>query len=386
MRISEIKTFIVGTTWRNWVFVSVETDEGLSGVGEATLEGKEKTVETAIHELKRRHIIGSDPFNIEDLWQRMYRNEYWRGGAVIMTAISAVEMACWDIVGKAVGQPVYRLLGGLCRDRVKAYANGWYIGARTPENFTRQARLVVEKGYQALKFDPFGFADRQISKKEKAKSIEIVAAVREGVGDDVEIFIEGHGRFDPATAIEIARSLEEFSPGWFEEPVPPENADALAKVAAQIRIPVAAGERLFTRWGVRDVLEKQAVAVLQPDLVHAGGILETKRIAGIADVYYVPIAPHNPMGPVATAATVQLDACTTNFLIQESFDEFDAPWRNQVAIGAPLIEGGYYVVPDRPGWGVELKEDAISEHPYLPDAFFNMWAEGWQDSFMPHHQ
>ena len=261
---------------------------------------------------KNRHIIGSDPFNIEDLWLRMYRDDFWRGGPVANTALSAVEIACWDIVGKALGVPVYRLLGGQCHERLKAYANGWYTGERTPEDFARRAKGVVAKGYRALKVDPFGAGTYEMEADEKRHSIALVEAIRDAVGPDVEIFIEMHGRFSPATAIEIARELEPFKPGWVEEPVPPEDLDALERAARDINIPVATGERIFTRYEYARFFKNNVVDIIQPDIIHAGGIMELKKIAAMADAHYVMVAPHCSNGPACTAASVHFDFCTTN--------------------------------------------------------------------------
>lgn len=380
MRITDIETFLVGTGWRNWLFVKVSTDEGITGVGEASVGGQEKAVEAVIHELKRRHVVGSSPFNIEDMWMRMYRSE-WYGGSVLLSAMAGIEIACWDIVGKALGQPVYNLLGGRCRDKLRTYANGWYTGTRTPENFARLAKKVTEKGYQGLKFDPFGSAGREMSRSEKIRSIDLVAAVRDAVGPDVEIFIEVHGRFSPKTAIEVARELEPYRPGWFEEPIPPDNDEAMALVARSVNIPIATGERLYTRHNCRRLFELQAASIIQTDILHTGGILETKKIAAMADAYHMTMAPHNAMGPVSTAAAVQLDACITNFYIQECFDDFDVPWRNQVVKGVPEVKNGFITIPDKPGLGIELDEEAIKEHPYIEDAFFDMWGDGWENEF-----
>ncbi|MGH8210563.1 MAG: galactonate dehydratase [Steroidobacteraceae bacterium] len=380
MKITNVETFLVGTKWRNWLFVKLSTDEGIVGVGEASLGGMEKAVESAIHEFKRRIVLGSSPFDIENMWRRVYRDE-WYGGPVHLAALSGIEIACWDVIGKALGQPVYNLLGGRCRDKLRVYANGWYVGERTPENYGRQARKVVEKGYTALKFDPFGTAGREMSREAKIKSIDLVAAVRDAVGPDVEIFIEVHGRFSPMTAIEIGRALEPYRPGWYEEPIAPDNDEAMALVARSVNIPIATGERLYTRFAYRRLFELQAASIIQPDILHTGGILETKKIAAMADTYHMTVAPHNAMGPVSTAVAVQVDACLPNFYIQECFDEFDVPWRNELVKGVPEIKNGYITIPDRPGLGIELDEEAIKAHPYVEDAFFNMWDDGWEKEF-----
>ena len=220
MKIVAVEPFVVGTSWRNLVFVRVKTDEGLEGVGECTLQNRHEGVLGFLKGAVRRHVLGSDPFNIEDLWLRMYRNDFWRGGDIALSVLSSIELACWDIVGKAVGQPVYRLLGGQCRDKVRAYANAWYTTARKPQEFARLAKGVVEKGYTAMKVDPFGPGALELSHKERDRAIDLVAAIREAVGPEIDIFIEMHGRFSAATAIEIARLLEPYHPGWIEEALP----------------------------------------------------------------------------------------------------------------------------------------------------------------------
>lgn len=381
LRITHVETFVVGTKWRNLLFLQVHTDQGLVGVGEATLEWKERAVEALIQEFDKRYLRGADPFQIESLWLRMYRDEFWRGGPVVTTAISGIEIALWDLKGKALGVPVYQLLGGPVRERVWAYANGWYVGERTPEAFAAGARGVVERGYTALKFDPFGSADREVPRQEKLRSIAIVEAVRDAVGPDVEVLIECHGRFSPATAIEFARELERFRPFWYEEPLPPENVDALARVASQVRIPIATGERIYTKYQWWEVLRRGCVDIIQPDILHCGGILEAKKIAAMADACYLAAAPHNPVGPIGTAVAVQLAACTSNHLIQESFDDFDMPWRKELVRGALSVEGGTFLVPDRPGIGVELNLEAIREHPPVEGAFLPMWETEWEKRF-----
>jgi len=378
MKITQVKPFVLGTSWRNLIFLKVYTDEGLTGIGEATIQNREEGVLGYLEGAQRRHVIGSDPFDIEDLWLRMYRNDFWRGGVIANTVISAIEIACWDIVGKALGQPVYKLLGGRCREKIKAYANGWYKTERTPAQFAEAARAVVAKGYQALKVDPFGAGAYELDRAEKIRSVALVEAIRDAVGPEVEIFIEGHGRFSAATAIGLARDLEQFNPGWFEEPIPPEDIPSLAYVRSRINIPVATGERYFTHYEFRQLFEARAADIIQPDITHAGGLLEMKKIAAMADAHYQVMAPHNSNGPVCTAASVHFAACTTNFKIQECFDDFAEPWVKQAIAGAPDVKEGYFDLPDRPGLGVELNEELIAEHPYQP-GFFNIWQDGWQE-------
>jgi galactonate dehydratase len=377
MKIVDMKVFLMGTSWRNLVFIKLYTDEGITGVGEATIQNREEGVAGYLEGAKHRHVVGSDPFNIEDLWARMYRNDFFRAGVIACTAMSAVEMACWDIVGKAVKQPVYRILGGQCHDRIKAYANGWYTVARDPKMFADRVQVVLDKGYKALKLDPFGAGGYELDGTEKKKSIAIVEAVRKAVGTDVEIFIEAHGRFSVATAVEMGKQLQEFDPGWFEEPVPPEDALSMLKVKEKVDIPIATGERLYTRHGFREVFEFRSTDIIQADVSHAGGILEMKKIAAAADCHYMSMAPHNSSGPVNTTASVHFDFGTPNMKVQECFDDFADPWVTEAVIGYPKVVDGYFLPPDRPGLGVELNEKVIAAHPYKA-GFFNLWANDWQ--------
>jgi galactonate dehydratase len=376
MRITAVEPLVLGTSWRNIVFIRVKTDEGLVGIGECTLQNREEGVLGYLQGAARRHVIGSDPFNIEDLWLRMYRNDFWRAGVMATTVMSGIEIACWDIIGKAVGQPVWRLLGGRCHEKLKAYANAWYTVERKPEEFARRVKVVLEKGYKALKVDPFGPGALEVTREEKVRSVELVAAIRDAVGPDVEIFVEMHGRFSAATAIELARLLEPYQPGWIEEPCPPEDIPSLKKVAEHVNLPVATGERYFTRYGFREVLESGAPDIIQADIIHAGGFLEMKKIAATADVRSMIMAPHNSNGPVATTASVHFDFCTTNFKVQECFDDFSETWVREAVPGCPVPRDGYFYPPEKPGLGIELNEDLFQEHPYQ-ERFFNLWNSDW---------
>jgi galactonate dehydratase len=376
MKIVNVKPFVLGTSWRNLIFVKVYTDEGLTGIGEATIQNREEGVLGFLEGAFRRHVVGSDPFDIEDRWLRMYRNDFWRGGVIANTVMSAIEIACWDIIGKTVGQPVYKLLGGKCREKIKAYANAWYTTERTPEQFAEAAKKVVAKGYKALKVDPFGSGAYELERADKIRALQLIEAIRDAVGPDVDIFIEGHGRFNQATAIELGRSLEQFNPGWFEEPIPPEDIPGLAYVRSKINIPVATGERCFTHYEYRQIFEHRAADIIQADIIHAGGILEMKKIAAMADAQYTVMAPHNSNGPVSTAASIHFDACTTNFKIQECFDDFSETWVKESVIGVPEVIDGYFSLPDKPGLGIELNEELIAEHPFRV-GHINLWADDW---------
>jgi galactonate dehydratase len=376
MKIVDVKTYVVGTVWRNLTIVRVITDDGLEGFGEVRMLNHTDALLGYFAEAVPNHVLGHDPFDIESLFQRMYRNDFARAGEIALSGIATIEMACWDIVGKALGQPVYRLLGGAVRDRIKAYANGWYTVERTPQEFHAAAKRVVEKGYRALKFDPFGAGFYELAIEERNKVIELVEAVRDAVGPDSEILLEMHGRFNPATAIELSRELERFKPSWVEEPVPPENLAALKKAAEKINIPVATGERIHTRYDFRQLFELQAADIIQPDITHFGGLLETKKLAAWADSYYVLIAPHNVGGPISTAAALHLAACTVNFKIQEHFNDFADAWVKEVAPGNPEVVDGYFALPQGPGLGITFNEEFAQAHP-RQNVFFNLYDENW---------
>jgi galactonate dehydratase len=376
MKITSVQPLVLGAAWRNLIFIKVQTDEGLTGIGECTLHNREEGVIGYIQGAVRRHVIGSDPFDIEDRWLRMYRNEFWRGGAIATTVMSGVEIACWDIIGKAVGQPVWRLLGGRCHEKIKAYANAWYTVERKPQEFAKRVKVVLDRGYKALKVDPFGPGSLGLSRAEKVRSVELVTAIRDAVGPDVEIFIEMHGRFSASTAMDLARMLEPYRPGWIEEPCPPEDISSLKRVAEHTDIPIATGERCYTRYGSREVLESGAVDIFQADAIHAGGLLEMKKLAAIADVRSIVLAPHNSNGPVCTAASVHFDFCTPNIKVQECFDDFSETWVVDAVPGTPRPKDGYFHLPEKPGLGIELNEGLIKEHPYR-EGFFNMWEPDW---------
>ena len=376
MKIVDVKSYVLGTAWRNLTFVRVITDEGVEGVGEVRMVNHTDALSGYLAEAVPRYVIGHDPANIEDLVQRMYRNDYARAGEIAMSAIAVIEIACWDIMGQSLGKPVYQLLGGAVRDRIKAYANGWYTVERTPQEFHLAAKRVIEKGYRALKLDPFGAGFYELDRAEKSKAVALVEAVRDAVGPDSEILVEMHGRFNPATAVEIARELEPFKPSWIEEPVPPENLAALKKVAEKVSIPVATGERLHTRYDYRTLFELQAADIIQPDITQFGGLLETKKLAAWAEIYYVLVAPHNVGGPVSTAAALHFAASTPNFKIQEHFNDFTESWVKTAAPGNPEVVDGYFALPQGPGLGVKLNLDVVREHPQQR-IFFNLFAENW---------
>ena len=362
MKVTDIKVFPVDCIRTNWVFVKVYTDEGISGVGEETLEYKEKALIGAVEHIKE-YLVGKNPLTIEKHFHDIYRDAYWRGGPVLMSALSAVETALWDILGKSLNVPVYQLLGGKVNEKVRIYVNGWFAGAKTPDEFAAKAKEAVKRGVTAMKWDPFGKNYLNISNKDLNTALECVAKVREAVGDEVDLLIEGHGRFNVATGIKIAKELEQFKPMFFEEPVPPDSLDALKEVRDKSPVAISAGERLYSRWDYRKMFDLHAADYIQPDISHAGGISELRKIAAEAECRYISFAPHNPSGPVANAATLQLAAVCPHFEILEIMYS-DVEWRKDVTNEDLKYEDGYIYIPDKPGLGIEINEEECEKHPY----------------------
>jgi len=351
MRITKLETFLVKP---RWLFLKIHTDEGLIGLGEPLLEGRALTVQQAVHELEP-YLIGQDPTRVVYHWQAMYKHAFYRGGPILTSALSGVEHALWDLAGKAADLPVYRLLGGPVRDRIKIYGR---CRGKTPEEARESARAAVAQGFKALKTGIFGGRPARIIETPGfvERATEIFAAMREGAGPEVDIAIDFHGAISPQTSALLIKALEPYQPYFIEEPVQCQNVDVLADLARKTHIPIATGERLYTKWGFREVLEKRAASILQPDIAHAGGIFEGRIIAGMAEAYYAAIAPHCPLGPIALAACIQLDAAIPNFLAQE-----------QVTLGEGYLkepfkfQDGYVELPKGPGLGIELDEKALAD-------------------------
>lgn len=364
MKITDIKTFNVFTYRTNFVFVKIETDEGISGIGEGTLEYKEHALLGAIEDI-RRVLIGRDPREVEKITFELYRDSYWRQGPVLQSAVSAVDIALWDIKAKALGVPVYELLGGKVRQGIRMYANAWFAGAKTPDEFAAAAVKAKEKGITALKWDPFGKAYLYLDKPDFLRSIEVVEAVRGAVGNSVDLLIEAHGRFDISTGIQIANALKPFDPYFLEEPTPPDSFDAIAEVRRKSPIPIAGGERLYGLMQMREYLAKGCVDYVQPDISHCGGISTLKKMAALTEAYYVALAPHNPSGPVANAASLQIAASTVGFRILE-ICLTDASWRKDLTNECVRYKDGEILIPDGIGLGLELNEEACLAHPFQP--------------------
>ena len=373
MKISDVRTVIVGNPWKNWIFVVVETDDGLIGIGEATGGSETQPRVAAIQEIKHL-VIGMDPRNVHEIFHKLYLTAFLK----VTQAMAGIEMACWDILGKSLGVPVYTLLGGKVRDNVRVYANGWYSGERTPEGFAEKASEVVAKGYTALKFDPFGDAHMQMSRKETNEAKALIGAVREAVGDDVDILIEAHDRFSTYAAIEIGNWLKDYDVTWFETPVLSTDVSALVEVARRIPVRMVAGERMHAIHEFGEFLSHNVTDVINPEPLGVGGIWRSLQIAGIAEAHHAEIALHNAESPFKTMVALHIDAVTPNVFIQECFDDFLEPWVPEVLSGFLRVENGYLRMPDAPGIGVELNEDEAKKHPYGRSNFLRMFRPGWE--------
>lgn len=376
MKITNVKTYIAGNDWKNWVFTRVETDEGIHGIGEATLNGFARTVEAAVHELKG-FVVGEDPFSVENNSLRLFRDVYSDGGQIHGAALAGIEYACWDIMGKALDQPVYRLIGGRCHDRLRVYANGWYRGERNPEEFSAKAQQVVAKGYTALKFDPFGAAWRVVDRADFDLAISCIEAVREAVGPSVDILIEGHNRFSVHTALRFAEAMAPFNPTWFEAPVPPQNVSSMVEVARRSPVPIACGEDYYCREQFAELLKHDAVHIVQLEPQYLG-IAGAKQVCGMVHAHNGVTAPHSAQGPLCSIACAHLNTATPNFYIHEIFDEFNQDWTRETLTDALEVKDGYVEVWDRPGWGVDLNLEAIEAHPYNPAHYLPLFRKGWE--------
>jgi galactonate dehydratase len=358
-----------------WLFLRVETSDGRVGWGEPVVEGRARTVETAVEELFESYLLGEPAGRIEDHWQTMYRGGFYRGGPVLMSAIAGVDQALWDLKGKELGAPVYELLGGPARDRVRVYQ---WIGGDRPAAAAADAREKVEEGFTAFKMNATEELRRIDTPAAVEHAADRLAAVREAVGEDVDVAVDFHGRASKAMAKKLAAALEPHDPLFIEEPVLAEHNDALADLARSTTIPIATGERLYSRWDFKDVLAANAVDVVQPDLSHAGGITETHKIASMAEAFDVSLAPHCPLGPLALAASIQVDAAAHNALIQEQSLDIHYNEDSDVLdyLADPDVfefEDGYVDLPDGPGLGVEIDESVVRERETEGDWHNPVW-------------
>ncbi len=384
MKVTDVKTFVVGNPpphfgGRYFIFVKLTTDNGIDGIGEvyAATFGPH-TVAAMIEDVCGRHVIDRDPFQIETLWRQVYGAGYTlRPDLSLVSVLSGIEMACWDIIGKEVDRPVHELLGGKVHEKLRSYtylypdetedADAFY---RDPDASAERALEYVEQGFTAIKFDPAGpygvFDPRQPGLEDISRSVAFVKRIREAVGDRADLLFGTHGQFTPSGAIRLARQLEPYDPLWFEEPTPPENPREMGRVARQTTIPVATGERLTTKYEFARVLEEQAASILQMALGRVGGLLEAKKIAGMAETHHAQIAPHLYCGPIEGAANIQISACSPNFLILESIQQWGG-FHGEILKKPILWQDGYVIPPSEPGLGVELDETVALAHPYTGD-------------------
>ncbi len=372
MKITKISSIVVNARMRNWVFVRVETDQpGLYGWGEGTLEWKTKAVVGAVEDLSRL-LVGQDPRRVEHLWQTMHRQYFWRGGIVNCSAMSAIDQALWDIKGKEVGKPVCELLGGPVRDTLRLYDHlgggsleGMYKTIE-PAQFVALLQESLAKGFTAVKAMPIPVAEPIESARVLKDAARCVEAMRKAAGDGVDIMLDLHARTTPAAAIQFGRLLADYNLYWYEEPCWPEHVDGLVEVARALPFPIATGERLVLRQQFREILEKRACAVIQPDVSHCGGISEARRIAAMAETYMISVACHNPQGPVSTAASLHVGFATPNYLIQEVVRK-DVPWRQDVVTEPIGMDGGVSRVPTAPGLGIDINEKEAAKYPFQPE-------------------
>ncbi|HWJ75507.1 MAG TPA: mandelate racemase/muconate lactonizing enzyme family protein [Kaistia sp.] len=379
MRIEGIETFTVGAGWKNWLFVRVHTDKGISGLGEGTLNGFIRTTEAAVRELEH-FAIGKDPRQVNRLAKAMLDGVSLDGGHIHRTAIAAVEVACWDILGKSLGVPIHQLIGGRMRDSVLGYANGWYRTERTPEAFLAAAEAVIDKGFKAMKLDPFGTAQGFIDDDELDIAYDILRTLREKLPKGTRLLIDVHARFTETEAIRAAQRLAPLDLYWWEEPTTRDRQETVHPVARVSPIRVATGEMYDTLGQFFTLAEGGGVNIFQPEPMSLGGITNTLAVANVALAHGSYIAPHQSGGPVATSVCLQLAAAVPNFLIQEHFDAFNEPWTQDLVSWHPTIDArtGHLSLPDAPGLGVELDDAVARAHPYDPDAFLNIHQPGWE--------
>lgn len=367
MRITDVQTFLckIQPNIRTWLFVKVVTDDGVHGWGEGTVEGKEMSVAQAIRDYADQHVIGRDPRQIERIWQMQYRHGFWRGGVILNSAISAIDQALWDITGKLANLPIYQLLGGACRDRIKLYTHA-AIGLPT-EQTADDVQLLVAAGWSALKMSSFAPSRENHEADAVRIAVERAAAIRDTVGGAVELFVDNHGRTRASIACRMLDALAPYDIAWFEEPVTPEDTDGLRQV---MRYPhatdIATGERLFSPWEFREIIEEKLTDIVQPDICHAGGITGLRKIAAMAEAHHIQVAPHNPQGPLSTAASIHLAAAIPNFHILECYKHLDLPGYADVQREKLDIAPGWAALPTRPGLGIELDEDALARYAVPP--------------------
>tara|TARA_E500000331_G_scaffold108922_1_gene105843 strand:- start:14340 stop:15488 length:1149 start_codon:yes stop_codon:yes gene_type:complete len=372
MKITDIKIFKMSaptehkSDTNNWLFVKIYTDSGIHGVGEGSLQYKDAALEAEILDFGK-FLIDKDPFQIEFIWNSFYRRVTWTGGAVTMSAISAIDIALWDIKGKALDVPVYELMGGKVREKIPLYANGWFEGLITPEEHAKAAKEVINNGYRCLKFYPF-IGKYSLENENLNSGVELVEAVRNSVGENIQIAIDIRARLDFGSALKVLNKLKPYNISWVEEPVQFDNVDVLAKLAQKTEIPISTGEQLYNKWEYQKLFEQKFISIIQPDICHAGGLSELKKISAAAETYYVSVAPHNSNGPISTIASLHLDMSIPNCYKQEIFTSYLEGYK-KILTNNLIIEDGFSAPPNGSGLGTDINEDALKEFPasnYIP--------------------
>jgi galactonate dehydratase len=362
MKITAVRPILLNELGSNRVFVKVLTDEGVTGLGEASLSSRTESIARTVSE-NERYLLGRDPRDIEGLWQAMYRRPRWHGGPILNAAISGIECALWDILGKTLGVPIYRLLGGACRERIRVYG---HVGAREPMAAAEQALALVEEGYTAIKTSPYPRSNGTVEPRTLLKeSVGKFQAMREAVGEDVELLFDTHGTFPPVLAIELTERLREYRPMFVEEPTQAEDLETLAFVAHRAQVPLATGERLFTKWGFMDLISRRLVSYVQPDVALCGGLSEMKKIATIAEARFLDVAPHNGNSEIGTLASIHVDVCTPSCVIQERPRE--SALAEELFGGVVQVRDGFALLPTAPGLGLDLDERVAARHPFDPE-------------------
>jgi galactonate dehydratase len=373
MIITDLNVMVVGNPWKNWIFLELQTDAGITGHGEATGGLTSSPIAEQLREI-RDLVVGQDPMNPRAVWEHLRKSLYFESGP----ALAGIEIACWDVIGRTLGTPVWQLLGGALEPRLRAYANGWYSGPRDRRGFAEAAQAVVARGYTALKFDPFGDAYRSIDPAGLREALALVEAVREAVGDDIDIMIEAHDRFTVGTAIHIGKELQAFSPFWYEAPVPSTDVAGLVEVARSQPVRVAAGERFTEAFSFAELLHPRAIDIVQPEILNCGGVQGLVNVASVASAYGAWIAPHNAQSPFTTVINAHIGAAMPSFLIQETFDDFAQPWGREIMSGGPTVRDGYVELPAGPGFGVEFDTGEMAKYPYSRQNFLRLFRPGWE--------
>jgi galactonate dehydratase len=377
MKIDRIEAFIVGNPWKNWILVKVGTDQGHIGWGEATQGLTTMPAFSAVGEIARL-FLGRDPREMQRNWHDAHKALYLSGDGPIMAAMAGIDTACWDIVGKDLGLPLYRLLGGRAQPSIRTYANGWYQDDRDPVRFAERTQAVAAHGYSALKFDPLGHNYRTLDRSERRRTLQIVEAVRTALPDDVDMILEFHDRLTVPEALSLIRDLAQFRPLWVEDPVFSIDGAAFAQMSRESPVRIAGGERFNVPRQFAALFADGGTDMVLPEYLRLGGLSRLRQAAAIADAYNAMVAPHQAQSPLGTAVNVHFDVATPNAFIQECFDDFHVAWARDVFANIPTIKDGCLAPSEAPGHGVTVNEDEIGKHPYGERNFMNLFSAGWE--------